>query len=231
MTFLIDQHTQTQIAALIDRAVEQVLGEIASHGNEEALTSALGHALMQQRIHGANLRVDFKYRQHNKHTEESHSGADGGFLVRIKTPIGTVEKASLFQAKLLGGGQDVRSLAMSKKDAIRLQKQSKDMLSHTEEAVAVFYTHKNIYVVDAGDYSGTLPSKTPLSQEHRLITLGTYLGRWMPRCTKGDIDPNFVKRARHVDGFRNGLSLDIVSQRPSVPWEHDQAEHAWRNKR
>ncbi|MDB5748554.1 MAG: hypothetical protein JWP72_3402 [Massilia sp.] len=230
LTFLIDQETQAQIATLIDRAVGQVLGEIASHGNEEGMTTALGHALMRHRILEPGLRVDFKYRQHNKYTEESHSGADGGFLVRVVTPNGSVEKASLFQAKLLRGSGDVRSLKMSKADALRLQGQSLDMLSHTADAVAIFYTHKNIYVVDAGDYSHVQTSKTPLSPDHRLITLGTYLEKWMPRCTKGDKDAEFVTRAKYVDGFRHGLSLNLVTQRPSVDWEQDKAEDAWRHK-
>ena len=185
---------------------------------------------MERQIREPGLRVDFKYRQHNKYTEESHSGADGGFLVRVVTPSGVVEKASLFQAKLLRGHRDVRTLEMTKAEAMRLQGQLKDMLSHTEDAVAIFYTHKNIYVVDAGDYDSIQTSKTPLSQEHRLITLGTYLGKWMSRCTKGDKDPTFVTRARHVDGFKHGLTLNVISRRPSVPWEQDQAEDAWRHK-
>ncbi|MEE4465307.1 hypothetical protein V2S84_24835, partial [Azotobacter chroococcum] len=140
MTFLIDKQTQERIARQIDRAVEQVLGEIASHGNEEGMTTALGHALMRRKIDEPDLRVDFKYRQHNKYTEEKHSGADGGFLVRVMTPNGSVEKASLFQAKLLGGIGDVRTLSMSNAEAARLKNQSTDMLSHTDEAIALFYT-------------------------------------------------------------------------------------------
>jgi hypothetical protein len=230
LAFLIDQQAQTRIARLIDSAVQQVLGEIASHGNEEGMTTALGHALMRRAIREPDLRVDFKYRQHNKYTEERHSGADGGFLVRVVTPSGSVEKAALFQAKLVGGLGDVRSLQMSKAEAMRLRGQASDMLRHTEDAVAIFYTQKNIYVVDAKDYSGSATSRAPLSQEHRLITLGTYLGKWMPRCTKGDTDQAFVTRAKHVDGFKHGLSLNVVSQRPSVPWEPDGAEDAWRHK-
>jgi hypothetical protein len=215
LTFLIDQQAQTRIAKLIDNAVEQVLGEIASHGNEEGMTTALGHSLMRRQIREPDLRVDFKYRQHNKYTEESRSGADGGFLVRVMTPNGSVEKATLFQAKLIRGVGDVRTLTMSRGEAMRLQGQSKDMLRHTDDAVAIFYTHRNIYVVDAKDYSSNEASKAPLSQKHRLITLGTYLGKWMPRCTKGDTDPDFVTRARHLDGFKHGLSLD-VGKRPAM---------------
>ena len=150
--------------------------------------------------------------------------------MRIVTPSGSVEKAALFQAKLIGGIGDVRTLKISKAEALRLRDQSKDMLRHTEDAVAIFYTMKNIYVVDAEDYGSNPASNKPLSQEHRLITLGTYLGKWMPRCTKGDEDPDFVKRARHLDGFKHGLAMNVVSQRPSVPWEPDRAENAWKHK-
>lgn len=231
MTFLIDKEMQCRIAALIDSAATQVIGQLASHGNEEGLTSALGNALMQHSINSNDLRLDFRYRQHNKITEEPHSGADGGFLVRVQTPGASIEKAALFQAKLLGGYGDVRNLSMSKADTARLQKQVRGMLQHTGESVAMFYTWKNIYIVDANDYSVGNASLLPLSQNHRLITLGTYLGKWLPRCTKGDLNPNIVTRAKHVDGFKHGLSLDVVSQRPSVSWEEDRAEDAWRQKR
>jgi hypothetical protein len=227
---LIDLQAQKQIASLVDSAVEQILAELASHGTEEGLTSALGHALMLRKIEAPELTVRMKYRQHNKITEEPYSGADGAFFVKVETPDAHVEKAALFQAKLLRGHGDLRKLRMSKQDAERLKKQSSDMLRHTDDAVAVFYTWKNIYVVDASDYEsdGTAGSLKPLSQEHQLITLGTYLGKWLPRCTKGDQSNEILTHARHIDGFRNGISLDIVSQQPSVPWEEDSGESAWR---
>lgn len=231
MTFLIDTESQSSIAALIDSAATQVLRQLVNHGNEEGLTSALGSALMQLSINSNDLCVKFSYRQHNKITEEPHSGADGGFLVRVQTPDASVEKAALFQAKLLGGDGNVQSLSMSKADAERLKKQVGDMLKQTDESVAMFYTWKNIYIVDANDYRAAKSALRPLSQNHRLITLGTYLGKWLPRCTKGDLTPNIVTRAKHVDGFKHGLSLDVVSQRASVSWEEDRAEDAWRQKR
>lgn len=232
MAFLIDIPTQERIARLIDSAARQVVGQIVSHGNEEGLTSALGGALAQKSIRDNGLKVDFRYRQHNKITEEPHSGADGSFLVKVVLPGLTVEKAALFQAKLLGGDADVRTLTMSSSEAARLQKQANDMLKHTSEAVAVFYTWKNIYVVDAGDYGGGTPpaSRTPLSQEHRLITLGTYLGKWIPRCTKGDEDTGIVIRAKHLEGFKHGVQLSVVADRPGIDWESDSAEDAWRER-
>lgn len=232
MTFLIDEATQKRIARLIDSAARKVIGQIVSHGNEEGLTSAMGGALAQEFIRDNELSVNFRYRQHNKITEEPHSGADGGFLVKVTIPGLTVEKVALFQAKLLGGDADVRTLKMSSSDAARLQKQAKDMLTHTREAVVIFYTWKNIYVVDAGDYvSGTTnASRTPLSQEHRLITLGTYLGKWLPRCTRGDKDKGVITRAKHLEGFKHGVELDVVADRPGIDWENDSAEEAWRER-
>lgn len=230
MTFLIDWKAQEQIAGLIDAAVQQVLFNLVSHEHEENITSALGQELMHRRIRTPDLRVDISYRQHSKYSEESNSGADGSFLVRVKTPDAIVQKATLFQAKLVGGPGDVRTLKISKAEALRLQKQASNMLRHTEDAVAVFYTEQNIYVVDAGDYSAGPVSNTPLSQDHRLITLGTYLGKWMPRCTKGDKNLDVVTRSLHQGGFKHGLTLDVVSQSPAVPWEDDRAEDAWRRK-
>lgn|GEM_PF-4841866 len=233
MNHLIDSDAQARIALLIDTAVAGVLEAIVSHGNEEGLTAALGHALMRRTISTPDLRVDFRYRQHNKITEEPHSGADGGFMVRVETPDQTVEKVALFQAKLLRGDEDVRTLRISKTDALRLEKQARDMLRHTGEAVAMFYTWKNIYVVDAADYGSKSPAaaKTPLSPDHRLITLGTYLGKWIPRCTKGDVRQEINTRVRHEDGFKHGLSVNVVSQRPGVTWSPDSDEHAWRRRK
>lgn len=231
MNHLIDSHAQADIATRIDAAVQEVLPELIAQGGEEGLTSALGTALKRRSFRSADLQVDFRYRQHSRITEEPHSGADGGFLVRVVTPGGLVEKTALFQAKLLPGGGDVRALAMSKKDADRLKKQSGDMLTHTTEAVALFYTWKNFYVVDAGDYASQPSSTTPLSRKHRLITLGTYLGRWMPRCTKGDMDVDLLTRVKHLEGFKHGLTLDVISKRPAVEWEPDSQEDAWRRFR
>lgn len=230
MNYLVDHEVQESISALIDQAVEKVLGEIVSHGGEEGMTAALGSELARQQVIRPDLSVTFRYRQHSKYTEEKHSGADGSFLVRIATPSGVVTKASLFQAKLLSGVGAVRTLDMSKTEASRLQGQAKRMLAHTQESVAVFYTHENIYVVDAMDYSSAPTSKRPLSEEHRLITLGTYLGKWMPRCTKGDTDAGVVQRSAHMDGFDHRLTLDVITKRPAVPWEKDRAEQGWRRK-
>lgn len=233
MNYLIDERTQHEIAERIDRAVADVLSEFPNHGSEEGLTPVLGHALMRQSFHSSTLSVEFNYRQLNKITEEPHAGAGGGFLVRVTNADGVTRKAALFQAKLLKGAGSVRQLSMSTSEAQRLQDQVTDMLAVTEEAVAIFYTEVEICVVDAEHYRASSLSgvRHPLSQEHRLITLGTYLGRWLPRCTRGDEEPDLVSRVEHRDGFKQGLTMNVITNRPSIAWKADQAAKLWRNRR
>jgi hypothetical protein len=217
---LIDAETQQAIADQIDLAIEEVLAKLRNHGGEEGITPVLGHALMQRSFSAAGLTVAFNYRQLSKHIEEPYAGADGGFLVRVSTKTETVTKASLFQAKLLSGDFPPRSLTMNRSEMTRLYDQTRNMLKHSEQSVAMFYTERNIYVVDAAKYSSGPPSRSqqPLGRDKRLITLGTYLGKWMPRCTKGDRSANLVSRIEHLEGFRNGIDMAVVTERRSIDW-------------
>ena len=232
MDHIIDTDAQRQIARVIDRAVSRVLGGWINHGNEEAITSALGQELMSQSFSDDGLQVQFNYRQLNKHTEEGAAGADGGFVVRVETPTATVKKAAIFQAKRLGGSGPVRRLTMNAAESNRLTGQVEKMLNQTDEAVAVFYTEREIYVVDAAPLNlGHVNSPMrPLFEGHRLVTLGTYLGKWLPRCTRGDQSADLVSRVEHQDGFREGISMDVVCTRPSIQWRSDPEEDAWRRK-
>lgn len=227
MSYLIDDQMQQIIANRIDTAVAEVLQEMPNHGSEEGLTPVLGHALRRQSVRAQGLEVRFNYRQLNKQTEEPAAGADGGFLVSVRNADTTVHKVALFQAKLLKGSSAVRQLRMRDSDVLRLRAQVSAMLQQTKESVAIFYTHKQIYVVDAADYESS-QGRIPLSQSHRLITLGTYLGRWLPRCTKGDQSPDLFTRVKHLDGFKQGLSMDVISQRPSIASSRDPEEVVWR---
>jgi hypothetical protein len=96
--------------------------------------------------------------------------------------------------------------------------QARKMLAHTEESVVLFYTKHGIYVVDAARYAHhDLKSvRTPLMKKYRVISLGTYLGDWIPRCCKGDEDGNLISRVTHLDGFRHGLSMEMISRRQSI---------------
>lgn len=233
MRLLITEGDQREIASGIDRAVRNVLAKQTNHGNEEGVTAVLGHALMAESFHTSTLSVQFNYRQLNKITEEPHAGADGGLLVRVRNKDGTTQKAALFQAKLLEGGGPVRALKMSQGYGRKLAEQARHMLSYTSEAVALFYTSTNIYVVDAGHYaSGALAdTRRPLAEPHRLITLATYLGRWLPRCTRGDLAQDLISRVTHCDGFKHGLTMDVITARPSIAWEEDRAAIQWQHTR
>jgi hypothetical protein len=226
VTFLIDTYIQQALAARIDAAVSEVLAELPNHGSEEGITPVLGHALRRQSVSGDGFSVRFNYRQLNKNTEEPNAGADGGFLVSVQTPSTNITKTALFQAKLLRGTTPVRNLSMSTAEAARLQEQAVKMLTHTQESVAIFYTHKQIYVVDASHYQSTR-DRRPLSESHRLITLGTYLGRWLPRCTKGDHEPDLYQRVSHLDGFKRGLTMEVISERPSIAAMVEPTEVRW----
>ena len=225
---LIDQFAQQEIATAIDAAVKEVLSEFPNHGSEEGLTPVLGHALMRQSFDLTDLRVDFNYRLLSICTEESFAGADGGFMVRVHTPGKMVKKAALFQAKLLKGSEPVRSLKIkSSKEAHRLSGQCNDMLAQSRESVAMFYTQDEVYIVDAFHYAKT-PSRSPLSTAHRLVTLGTYLGKWIPRCTKGDESEEFISRVERPGGFTKGIEMDVLSRRDPVSWRADTIETRWR---
>lgn len=230
MIYLIDDQMQGIIAARIDTAVSEVLKELPNHGGEEGLTPVLGHALRRQSVRAGDLQVTFNYRQLNKITEEPTAGADGGFVVTVQNAETRIEKAALFQAKLLRGSQPVRQLRMKPTDVAGLKTQVGCMLRQTAESVAVFYTHQQVYVVDAADYrsGSSYSAECPLSSKHRIITLGTYLGRWMPRCTKGDQNPDIVKRVEHLDGFREGLTMEVISKRGSIASSLDPEEVSWR---
>ena len=226
--YLIDQVAQQEIATAIDAAVREVLSEFPNHGSEESLTSVLGHALMGQSFDLTDLRVDFNYRQLNKCTEESLTGADGGFLVRVQAPGKIAKKAALFQAKLLKGSEPVRRLKIqSSKEAKRLSDQCLGMLAQSRESVAMFYTQEEIYIVDAMHYAQT-PSRNPLSTAYRLVTLGTYLGKWIPRCTKGDESEELISRVERPGGFAKGIEMDVLSRIDPVPWKADKTEARWR---
>lgn len=227
--YLIDEDAQRQIGEAIDRAVQQVLSKAVNHGSEEGITPVLGHALMQQSFRRPGLKVDFNYRQLNKITEESVVGADGVFLVRVDVPGKSIKKVALFQAKLLKGSMPIRDLSMTSTEARRLRDQCDDMLRQTGESVAIFYTDAEIYVVDAVRYCDDV-SKKPLSDSHRLITLGTYLGKWLPRCTRGDESLPLISRAEVPGGFKSGIELKVVTDKKPISWPEDEQVARWKRR-
>lgn len=196
----------------------------------------LGSMLSETSVRMANIAVEFSYRQMDPQTEENLNGADGGFLVRVRTPEGVVEKSALFQAKIFHATGPVRDLSLTPEDAARLETQVRKMLRHTADAVVLFYTPFEMYVVNARRYltSAGKEERRPLSSRYRLVTLSTYLGKWLPRCTKGDLAQDLRTRIEHRKGFtRHAISMDVVSKQPRIAWPEsptDPDEERWEGR-
>jgi hypothetical protein len=241
--WLIDEKAQNAIASHIDSAAESVVRRFDNHGNENSLTAALGQELMRQPLRFGDTEVEFDYRNFLEQNEEPVTGADGGIVVNIRTREQTIKKGVLFQAKRLPQRRPVKSLTMPHDESRRLRRQIEGMLSITDDCVVVAHTRADIYVVD-GESLDDLPidELRAFPAESRLVTVGTYLGKWVPRCTKGDLNPNLVQRIENPRGFLNhlltvdvrtsqtplltegGIQVDPLTYRPEIPkprWRHN----------
>jgi len=81
MNHLIDREAQFEVSRRINGTVARVVSQLHNHGSEEGLTPVLGRALMDQSFESADLKVDFRYRQASKYTEEPHGGLDGWWFL------------------------------------------------------------------------------------------------------------------------------------------------------
>lgn len=219
---LIEPEIQSELSALIGSAVNEVIQDLPSYATEPDVTAALGSSLRRRSIDRPGLKVGFRYRGHHPRIEEPNSGADGGLLVRIENEVMSITKASLFQAKHLRGvPNSVTHRTIDTRDAERLRKQAGDMLQHTQNAVVMFYTEHGFYVVDAWRYRNAEVEdvRVPLGGRRRLLHFGTYLGKWMPRCTRGDPRDEFVRQVEHREGFRHGIEMDVLTSNERVAWK------------
>jgi hypothetical protein len=215
--WLIDQRTQNAIADYIDSAVASVVHNFDRHANENSLTAAFGQELMHQPLRLPGTEVQFTYRNFLEQDEEPATGADGGIIVNIRTQEESVQKGVLFQAKRLAQNRPVKKLTMRRDEATRLRDQIEDMLSITDECIVLAHTRRDIYAVEAPpldefpiDELRAFPSRS------RLLTIGTYLGKWVGRCTRGDLDRDIVNRIEHPRGFmHHSLTVDLrTNQQP-----------------
>jgi len=215
--WLLDLHTQNRIAEFINKATRRVINGLDPHNTENGLTAALGQELIRDSLYiqETDTTVIFKYRKFGEIREEPDTGADGGFLVTIQTKTKQVKKAILFQAKKLTEAKPVRSLSLSKDKVDKLKDQIETMLEITLESVVVVYTQKEIYALDAlilGDVS-LAKLKRPLDATHP-TKLGTYLGKWVARCARGDEDKEIIDRLNRPKGFINYLiEMDIKADK------------------
>ncbi len=215
--WLIPEAAQEALHDHLFGAVSRITDAMPRHQSENGVTGALGQTLMDSPFNHGDLSVRFDYRKFPEASEEFHSGADGSLIVSIEPPGGPpTEKAVLFQSKLLKGDEPSTRKRLSRHDAERLRRQANAMLNHTDEAIVIFYTTANFYVVDAQMFA-TDPIAScqhPLGESRRLITFETYVGKWLPRCTRGDTRHDFVRSASTPGAFTRILTMRVSSSRP-----------------
>jgi hypothetical protein len=215
--WLLDSQTQQRIAEHIDNAAARVLKHFDAHRDENSLTAALCQELIRESIFLGNTTVTFTYRNFAEQDEEPLVGADGGILVSIANQGEHIVKGVLFQAKRLPQERGSRSLSMSKEDASRLKRQVAAMLDLTEESIVLGHTRNRIYAVDATSLEEQTVEELRFPfKAARLISFGTFLGKWVARCTRGDLNEVLIDRIRTPRGFLNQLlEMEIVTrQRP-----------------
>lgn len=212
--WLLDAQTQHRIAEHIDTAANRVIDHFDAHSNENSITAALGQELMREPIRLGDTTVTFNYRNFPEQNEEPLVGADGGMLIRVTNPAERieVEKGVLFQAKKFSQDRNPRALSVPRsEDASRLKRQVLAMLKTTRESVVFSYTRDAVYAVDAEALKDLTVDEIryPMATA-RLIKLGTFLGKWVARCTRGDYNEVLIERIREPRGFlKHVLEMDI----------------------
>jgi len=216
--WLLDEPTQRRIAEHLDDAAARVIRHFDDHRDENSLTAALCQEIIREPILLNDTVVTFNYRNFAEQSEEHRVGADGGIRIRIKNGDEEVEKGVLFQAKRLPQDRNTRSLSIpDKKEAGRFKRQISAMLDWTKESIVLGHTRRGIYAVEAVSLENhTVEELRYPFRDARLVTLGTYLGKWAARCSRGDTDPVLIHRIREDRGFiDHRLQMDIQTrQRP-----------------
>lgn len=216
--WLLDEGTQRRIAAHLDDAAGRVIRHFDDHRDENSLTAALCQEIIREPILLNDTTVIFNYRNFAEQSEEHKVGADGGIRITIRNGDEEVEKGVLFQAKRLPQDRNTRSLSIpDKKEAGRSKRQISSMLNWTEESIVLSHTRQAVYAVEAVSLENhTVEELRYPFRDARLVTLGTYLGKWVARCSRGDTDPVLIRRIREDRGFiTHLLEMDIQTrQRP-----------------
>lgn len=216
--WLLDELTQRRIATHLDDAAALVVQHFDDHRDENSLTAALCQELIRKPLLLSETTVVFNYRNFSEQSEEHKVGADGGIRITIKNRDEEVEKGVLFQAKRLPQKRSVRSLSIpDRKEASRFKSQISSMLDWTEESIVLGHTRRGIYAVEASSLEDhTVEELRRLFEDVRLVTLGTFLGKWVARCSRGDTDPDLVRRIREERGFVKHL-LEMDVETPQLP--------------
>ena len=218
--WLIPEDLQNTLRDHLWESCDKVLSALQRHNNENGVTGALGQTLSDNPLVNDRVIVRFDYRKFAEQSEEFWTGADGALIVTITPPNGpTKRKAVLFQAKLCKKDVPARQQSLRREDASRLKRQSRQIVDFTDDAIGIFYTPDNIYVVDAQALNELTVEelRQPLRGSQRLLTLATYLGKWLPRCARGDDRSEFLERADVGNGFMHLITMDVRSHMPLLP--------------
>jgi hypothetical protein len=217
--WLIDDRVQRIITKRIDAAASAVLAHFDLHGSENALTAALGQELLGTTIDDIDTQVRFTYRKFSDRREEPLTGADGAFVITIRNRERTVKKAVLFQAKRFAQRRPPKMLTLPRGEARRLKHQLNRMVPLSDECIVLAQTREQIYAIDG-------LSADPLSIEDlkhvtercRLVSLGTFLGKWVARCSRGDLGEFVISQSEEPNGFAHHSIAMVVdtTQRPRL---------------
>jgi len=217
--WLIDEPTQLALAGVIDAAAERVVEHFDLHWNENSLTAAFGEHLLQTRLDIGNTSARFVYRNFSEVDEEPATGADGGIVVSISSRGQTIKKAVLFQAKRFPQDREVKSLSLPRADAKRLKRQVDTMIPITDQCIVLAHTRERIYAIDGrcADRQ-SIDHMRYVTDRCRLVSIGTFLGKWVARCSRGDTGQYVVSNVTQPKGFiHHQLSMTIdTDQRPML---------------
>ena len=217
--WLVDERVQNIIAKRVDAAAAAVIAHFDLHGNENSLTAALGQELLRTQVHDVDTEVRFSYRNFLEQSEEPLTGADGAFVVTVRNGQDTVKKAVLFQAKRFAQHRPVRSLTLPRDEARRLKRQLNQMVPLSEECVVLAHTREQIYAIDgvAADPL-SIDDLRRVTDRCRLVSLGTFLGKWVVRCSRGDLGPYVISQAEEPGGFvRHSVGMEVdTTQKPRI---------------
>jgi hypothetical protein len=217
--WLIDEPTQSALASVIDAAAARVIENFDLHGNENSLTAAFGEHLLQTHLQIGNTSVRFLYRNFSEMDEEPATGADGGIAVSINSQGRAIEKAVLFQAKRFPQDREVKSLSLPRADAKRLRHQIDRMIPITNECIVLAHTRERIYAIDGrcADRQ-SIDNLRYVTERCRLVSIGTFLGKWVARCSRGERGHYVVSNVMQPKGFiHHQLSMTIdTDQQPML---------------
>ncbi len=139
-------------------------------------------------------------------------------MVSIRNGEEEVRKAVLFQAKRLPQDRPVKSLTLPKTEARRLRRQLDLMVKISDESIVLVQTRERMYAIDAASADElTIAALVHLTNECRLVSMGTFLGKWVTRCSRGDPSEAVVSQADRPGGFlRHRIGMTVVTNQPPL---------------